>query len=110
MAKVIKVSELGELTRKNAVFAILDVRDKVGKQAKSDANNAISTFSSSAPKKTGSLSKSVHVYKSNKSNSTISFDSGKSAVKAYSTNKYGVRRGWLDRWKKNTGNSFLGKF
>ena len=39
MAKVIKVSELGELTRKNAVFAILDVRDNVKKAKPKNSTN-----------------------------------------------------------------------
>lgn len=110
MTKVVKVSELNNLTRRLAIAKVLEARDKVGKQAKSDALGAIGTFKQQAPYKTGSLGSSISIGDSNKSTVKLTFRDGKNAIKAYSTNKRGVRKGWLDQWKRTTGTSFLSRF
>lgn len=110
MTRVVKVSELENLTRRLAIAKVLEARDKVGKQAKSDAQAAIGTFKQQAPYKTGALGSSILIADRNKSNVKMAFRDGKNARKAYSTNLYGIRRGWLDKWKRNTGQSFTSRF
>lgn len=110
MTRVVKVSELENLTRRLAIAKVLEARDKVGKQAKSDAQTAIGTFKQQAPYKTGSMGSSISIGDTNKSNAKIMFRDGKNAIKAYSTNKRGIRKGWLDKWKRTTGTSFISRF
>ena len=108
MSRNIKVSDMGILSKKLMTAKILEKRDKVAQQAKLSGNSALMAWQSTAPIKTGRMRSTMRL-DSNKSTAQLApIDSYMKVVN--SVNKRGKNRGFLDRFRKQQGNSFLQKF
>lgn len=106
--KIINTKDLAELPRKYAVAKILERRDKVAKQAKSDMIASLGAWQSTAPIKTGRM-RGTMLIRSNKSTAMMYPKDGYMKV-INSVNKRGKHQGFLDRYRKTHGKSFLQKF
>lgn len=99
---------MGILSKKLMTAKILEKRDKVAQQAKLSGNSALMAWQSTAPIKTGRMRSTMRL-DSNKSTAQLApIDSYMKVVN--SVNKRGKNRGFLDRFRKQQGNSFLQKF
>lgn len=104
----ISISDLTVLPRKLMTAKILEKRDEVAKQAGSDMTSALSVWSSTAPIKTGRMRSTMTVKKGKYGATMVPRDSYMKVVN--SVNKRGKHAGFLDKFRRNTGNSFLQKF
>lgn len=107
-SRKIDLSNLSKLPRRYMVAKILEKRDDVAKDAKGQINRSLSVWQSTAPYKTGRMQSLMTVHSDKYSSALVPRDSYMKV--ANSVNKYGKHKGFMDKFKRNQGKSFLSKW
>ena len=107
-SRKIDISNLSELPRRYMVAKILEKRDDVANDAKKQMNSSLSVWQSTAPYKTGRMRSLMTVNSDKYSAALVPRDSY--IMVANSVNKYGKHKGFMDKFKRTQGKSFLSKW
>ena len=108
MTKTVKFRDLPGLTRNQMVHTILVGRNNVGKVAKKTAKTAATVFKSQAPVKTGALRSSPSM-KYSVGQAKVVITDGEMSRRAWYTNKYGKKKGWLESLSEKQGRNFYSR-
>lgn len=106
--KRIDVSQLSELPRRYMTAKILEKRDDVAKSAGSSMSGSLSVWTSTAPIKTGRMRSTMTLKRGKYGATMVPRDSYMMVIN--SVNKRGKNKGFLDRFKRGQGKSFLQKW
>ena len=107
-ARKIDISDLTKLPPRLMTAKILEKRDEVAKQASGDMTSALSVWRSTAPIKTGRMRSTMTLNRGKYGATLVPRDSYMKVVN--SVNKRGKQKGFLDRFKRGQGKSFLQKW
>lgn len=107
-AKKIDISDLTKLPPRLMTAKILEKRDEVAKQAGSDMTSALSVWRTTAPIKTGRMRSAMTLNRGKYGATLVPRDSYMKVIN--SVNKRGKHKGFLDRFKRGQGKSFLQKW
>lgn len=107
-SRKIDISKLSELPRRYMVAKILEKRDDVASDAQKQINSSLSVWQSTAPFKTGRMQSLMTVNSDKYSAALVPRDSY--MMVANSVNKRGKHKGFMDKFKRNQGKSFLSKW
>ncbi len=107
-AKKIDISDLTKLPPRLMTAKILEKRDEVAKQASGDMTSALSVWRSTAPIKTGRMRSAMTLNRGKYGATLVPRDGYMKVVN--SVNKIGKHKGFLDRFKRVHGKSFLQKW
>lgn len=107
-SRKIDISNLSELPRRYMVAKILEKRDDVANDAQKQMNASLSVWQATAPFKTGRMQSLMTVHSDKYSAALVPRDSY--MMVANSVNKRGKHKGFMDKFKRNQGKSFLSKW
>ena len=102
----IELEDLTKLTRKEMAHQILNMRDRVGKNAQASTTAALSGWHGTAPYRTGAMRAAPRMALG-KGVSHLEVPSGKEFYKINSVNKYGKHAGFYDKFKRQYGRAFF---
>lgn len=104
----VDLGNIAELPRRYMVAKILEKRDDVQKDSKRQMLRSLSVWHSTSPKRTGRMKNLMGVRSDKYSSALVPRDSYIMVVNAI--NKRGKSKGFVDKFKRNQGKSFLSKW